>query len=217
MQIFSANRHHEEIFTSGVIGCQRFLIEKALFFGFFATFRPLDNKLKIHRGCRATVIFLRWLLRAVVNGVELGQCVRPQCGFIKTWLRIICCKKSGFSQLSQNERGITLRDRQKSILRQILGQETCNFNQIRYKLIFNWDIYVFGRFNLFFAVEKWKKSLWLNRKIFKSNFYGYCATFWVQKNGNGYNHVSLIFDSNINTFDAKCPFRAFSLKVEISA
>ena len=180
MQIFSANRHHKEIFTSGVIGCQRFLIEKALFFGFFATFRPLDNKLKIHRGCRATVIFLRRLLRAVVNGIELGQCVRPQCGFIKTWLRIIC-KKSGFSQLSQNERGITLRGRQKSILRQILGQETCNFNQIRYKLIFNWDIHIFGRFDLFFAVEKWKKKLWLNRKIFKSNFYGFHATFWVEK------------------------------------
>ena len=73
MYIISANRHPNPMITSRVISCQRFLIEKTLFFGFFGTFRALDDKLKVLRSCRATVIFLGRLLRAVVNGVELGQ------------------------------------------------------------------------------------------------------------------------------------------------
>ena len=59
--------------------------------------------------------------------------------------------------------------------------------------------------------------MWFDRKRFTSNFYIYCATFWVENNGNGYNQKSFIFDLNINNFDIKCPFRALSLNVEISA
>ena len=103
-----------------------------------------------------------------------------------------------------------------SIPRQILGQETYSCNQIWYKLIFKAHYYVFYTFKLLFHSLKMKKSLWLNHTIFKTNFYVYCATFWVEKNGRDYNPKSFIFDSNINNFDTKCPFRAFFLRVEIS-
>ena len=127
MQIFSANRHDVEILTSGVISCQRCVIEKTLFFGFFGTFRAMEDKVNTPRSCRATVIFLGRLLRAVVNGVQFGECIWPQYRGLQNVIFIICRKKYGFSQFSHNGRGITLREHQKSIPRPILGGETFSF------------------------------------------------------------------------------------------
>ena len=57
-----------------------------------------------------------------------------------------------FLQVSLKITELTSRDQKISIARQILGQETYNFIQILYKLIFKEDYYVFVFSASFFAI-----------------------------------------------------------------
>ena len=86
--------------------------------------------------------------------------------FSKNSLPIISHKNDGFLQLFQKRRITGSRGHQNRIPRQILGRGTFNFNQIRYKLIFEGHFDVFGRFDLLFYSGKWKKLLLLSRKVF---------------------------------------------------
>ena len=156
MQIFSANRHHQEIFTSGVIGCQRCLVEKIRFSVFFGLFCTLYSKLNTFKTSPTQKFIFRRFLTPVVNRILLLDSVWLQHAFKNSHLWDFHYKNTCFLPFMAKVKDLRIWNLQNSIPRQILDLETYNFNQIWFRLFLrNIIMYLVG-LTCFFTVEKLK-------------------------------------------------------------